>query len=43
MQFGTLFMSMTELGLGDFPGLCAGPRLQVCTPFQLACCCSRVA
>ena len=31
MQFGTLFMSMTELGLGDFPGCCAGPRLQVCT------------
>ena len=43
MQLGALFKSMTEWGLGDFPGLCAGPRLQVCTPFQLACCCSRVA
>ena len=43
MQSGTLFMSMTELGLGDFPGLSAGPRLQVCTPFQLASCCSWVA
>ena len=21
MLFGTLFMSMTELGLGDFPGI----------------------
>ena len=36
MQFGTLYMSMTEWGLGDFPGIAAGPRLQVCTPFQLA-------
>ena len=43
MLFGTLFMSMTELVWGDFPGSCAGPRLQVCTPFQLACCCCRVA
>ena len=33
MLMGALFMSMTELGSGDFPGLCADPRLQVCTPF----------
>ena len=26
------FLHMTELGSGDFPGLCVGPRLQVCTP-----------
>ena len=25
MLMGALFMSMTELGSGDFPGLCAGP------------------
>ena len=43
MQLGALLKSMTEWGLGDFPGLCAGPRLQACTPFQLACCCSSVA
>ena len=43
MHFGTLFMSMTELGLGDFPGSSAVPRLQVCTPFQLVSCCSWVA
>ena len=36
MLFGTLFMSMTELGLGDFPGSCAGPRLQVCMPFSIS-------
>ena len=28
MKLGALFKSMTEWGLGDFPGLCAGPRLQ---------------
>ena len=29
MQMGVfLFMSMTELGWDDFPGFCAGPRLQ---------------
>ena len=43
MLLGALFKSMTEWGLGDFPGLCAGPRLQVRTTFELACCCSRVA
>ena len=35
--------AMTGLGWCNSPGNCAGPRLQVCTPFQLACCCSRVA
>ena len=34
MLFGTLFVNKTELGLGDFPGFCAGPRLQVCTLFN---------
>ena len=34
MLMGALLMSMTELGSGDLPGLCAGPRLQVCTPFH---------
>ena len=33
MLMGALFMSMTELGWDDFPGNCAGPRLQDCTPF----------
>ena len=33
MLMGALFMSMTELGWDDFPGFCAGPRLQDCTPF----------
>ena len=40
MQMGALFMSMTEWGWGNFPGFCAGPRLQVCTTFNylsLAC------
>ena len=41
MQFGTLFVSMTELGLGDFPGLSAGRRLQGLHAFYLACSCSR--
>ena len=36
MLFGTLPMSMTELGWDDFPGIVQAPRLQVCTPFQLA-------
>ena len=34
MLMGALFMSMTELGWGNFPGFCAGPRLQVRTPFN---------
>ena len=34
MLMGALFMSMTELEWDDFPGFCAGPRLQVCTPFN---------
>ena len=43
MLMGALFMSMTELGSGDFPGLCAGPRFQVCTPFnQLSLACTSV-
>ena len=32
MQMEALFMSMTEWEWGNFPGFCAGPRLQVCTP-----------
>ena len=36
MHFGTLFMSMTELGLGDFPGSSAGPRLQVLHAFSIS-------
>ena len=31
---GALFMSMTEWVWGNFAGFCAGPRLQVCTPFN---------
>ena len=43
MLMGALFMSMTELGWDDFPGFCAGPRLQVCTPFnQLSLACTSV-
>ena len=37
MQVVALFMSMKEgerEGWGNFPGFCAGPRLQVCTPFN---------
>ena len=34
MQMGALFRSMTEWEWGHFPGFCAGPRLQVCTPFN---------
>ena len=33
LMMGALSMSRTELGWDDFPGFCAGPRLQVCTPF----------
>ena len=36
MQMGAQFMSMAEWVWGNFHGFCAGPRLQVCTPFQLA-------
>ena len=37
MQMGALFMSMTEWGgRGNFPGFCAGPRLQVLHAFSLA-------
>ena len=34
MLMEVLFMSMTDLGWVKFPGICASPRLQVCTPFN---------
>ena len=43
MQFGTLYMSMTERGLGDFPGIVQAHVSRFARFFQLASCCSRVA